>query len=80
MNEQDDHYRDLKRRQKEHMDSVLGRTERSFSPCMHDNCSNCVGTGVGKDGRACIHALSCPCPRCSPYAFSTIRCGSGTLP
>ncbi len=36
-------------------------------PCLHDSCSSCGGTGVRKDsGLFCIHALSCPCPKCSP--------------
>lgn len=35
------------------------------APCMHRNCPNCHGTGVGRMG-TCIHMISCPCPNCSP--------------
>jgi hypothetical protein len=37
--------------------------------CLHQSCPNCHGTGVGKTGLPCVHALSCPCPRCTPYAM-----------
>ena len=37
------------------------------SSCLHDNCSSCGGTGQKKNGLgACIHMISCPCPKCSP--------------
>jgi len=40
---------------------------RRPSRCLHDNCSACGGTGVRKDGLgACVHMISCPCPKCSP--------------
>ncbi len=35
-------------------------------PCLHKQCSECHGTGRKKDGTACIHMISCPCPRCTP--------------
>ncbi len=34
--------------------------------CLHDNCLVCGGTGIKKGGGACIHSLSCSCPKCSP--------------
>jgi len=35
--------------------------------CLHDNCPSCGGTGVKSDGTgACVHMISCPCPKCSP--------------
>lgn len=34
--------------------------------CMHLTCPECHGTGIKPCGGACIHMLSCPCPRCSP--------------
>ena len=55
---------DLKRRQKEHLDAVNGNIPRR--PCLHDQCPSCHGTGVKLDGSACIHEISCPCPKCSP--------------
>jgi hypothetical protein len=36
------------------------------SPCMHDNCSQCHGTGKKDNGEICVHMISCPCPKCSP--------------
>lgn len=36
-------------------------------PCMHKSCPTCGGTGMRKDGLgACIHMISCPCPKCTP--------------
>lgn len=57
---------DLKRRQKQHLDSIIEYQNRDWQPCMHDGCTQCIGTGVRHDGSSCVHALSCPCPRCSP--------------
>lgn len=34
--------------------------------CLHRSCRSCNGTGIRIDGGPCIHALSCPCPRCTP--------------
>lgn len=40
---------------------------KQFSQCLHDNCPTCGGTGIRKDGLgACIHMISCKCPKCSP--------------
>lgn len=36
------------------------------SNCLHDNCPECHGSGVKKEGGACIHFISCPCPKCNP--------------
>lgn len=34
--------------------------------CLHDSCPICNGAGIRKDnGGLCVHALSCPCPKCS---------------
>lgn len=48
-----------------------GKPYREISPtvkqeCLHDKCSECNGTGQRKLGGLCIHALSCPCPKCTP--------------
>jgi hypothetical protein len=38
--------------------------------CLHDNCPSCGGTGVKKNGLgSCIHMISCPCPKCSPFSM-----------
>lgn len=34
--------------------------------CLHDSCSQCKGTGVTSLGHSCVHAISCPCKKCSP--------------
>jgi len=35
--------------------------------CLHASCATCNGTGINKNtGGPCIHAISCPCVKCSP--------------
>lgn len=58
---------DLARRQREHLDAIGADSNANWSPCMHDACPECVGTGVKRDGSSCIHFISCPCPRCTPH-------------
>ena len=58
---------DLQRRQKEHLDNVYRNQNRNWRPCLHDSCPDCLGTGVRRDGGMCIHGISCPCPKCTPY-------------
>lgn len=60
------YYDELRRRQQEHLDNVRDRQYQPWQPCMHDGCSECVGTGIKRDGTPCIHMISCPCPRCRP--------------
>jgi hypothetical protein len=55
--------RGLARRQREHLRQV---TDQNWQPCMHDQCPECHGTGIRRDGGVCVHSLSCPCPKCSP--------------
>lgn len=57
---------DLKRRQEEHLKNIRGNTFCN-AKCMHDLCTQCIGTGVKKDGSLCLHAISCPCHKCTPY-------------
>ena len=61
----DSYAKDLNRRQKEHLDRVYSRDD-DWCPCMHDECSECVGTGIKRDGSPCVHSISCPCPKCNP--------------
>jgi len=61
----EDYERDLKQRQSEHLKNVQGFNQSNWRPCMHDACTQCLGTGVRADGSACIHGISCPCPKCS---------------
>ena len=58
---------DLRRRQREHLDRVRKRGRRKHIPCAHDSCPKCIGTGVDEHGRQCIHYISCPCPKCTPW-------------
>lgn len=39
----------------------------SDNRCLHKNCQECGGTGKKRDGSVCIHMISCPCPKCTPY-------------
>lgn len=41
----------------------------NWRPCLHDGCSQCHGTGVKLDGSTCVHMISCPCPKCTPYSM-----------
>lgn len=38
-------------------------TEANMDRCKHDACSQCHGSGVRSDGTACVHMISCSCPR-----------------
>ena len=66
----DEYERDLRRRQKAHLDAIAaGRESNNWIPCMHDTCPECIGTGRKRDGSMCVHMISCPCPKCSPSSF-----------
>ena len=69
MSAREDYERDLKRRQEEHLRSIPTRYDYAWRPCLHDGCTECVGTGRKKDGSPCIHSLSCQCPKCSPVSM-----------
>lgn len=58
--------RDLKERQRKHLEQVRSSTTQQWRPCMHDECSECYGTGVTRNGGSCVHGISCTCPKCSP--------------
>ena len=62
--DRDAYEQDLRRRQEEHLRSI--GQQKPWQPCMHDACPECVGTGLKRDGSACSHCISCPCPKCSP--------------
>ena len=62
---------DLRRRQREHLERVRRGSGRRATRCLHDGCSKCVGTGVKADGSACVHMISCPCPRCLPATIAS---------
>ena len=57
----------LKRKQKQHLESIQQAKEINWQPCLHDGCLQCHGTGRKLDGSMCVHSISCPCPKCTPY-------------
>ena len=58
--------KELAEKQRNHLKNVYGNKGDNWRPCMHDQCPECFGTGIKIDGSACIHYISCPCPKCSP--------------
>lgn len=58
--------RQLVERQQQHLENVQGTKEGNWQPCMHDQCTDCHGTGIKSNGGICIHGISCPCPKCTP--------------
>lgn len=44
--------------------------KKERSDCLHDSCSECHGTGRRKNGQICIHMISCPCKKCTPFCMS----------
>lgn len=63
----DDYERDLRRRQREHLNNIQGVPP--WQPCAHDACPECIGTGVRRGGGPCVHYLSCSCPKCAATCF-----------
>jgi hypothetical protein len=78
MNE-DDYRKDLARRQQEHLKNVRANRFLNFRPCMNDECPQCIGTGIKQDGTKCLHMMSCPCQKCSPFTFQASGTGSVVL-
>ncbi len=62
----DQYQRNLDERQKKHLDEIKRRQDAAFTPCAHDACTSCHGTGVKVSGEACFHHLSCKCRKCNP--------------
>ena len=62
----EEYEKQLAEKQMNHLENMNHIRERNWRPCMHDQCTQCHGTGVKWDGSACIHSISCPCPKCSP--------------
>ena len=58
--------RDLQKRQEQHLKNVQPFPTYDWSPCLHDSCMACLGTGIKADGSMCIHGISCSCPKCTP--------------
>lgn len=47
-------------------DDFIHETEPQPIQCIHEKCPECHGTGIKRDGTACIHMISCPCKKCTP--------------
>jgi hypothetical protein len=58
---------ELKRKQEEHLQNVDSYLNQNWQPCLHDNCPECKGTGIKLNGGCCVHNISCPCSKCTPY-------------
>ncbi len=71
--DRDQYERDLKERQERHLREIREQG-RYWKPCLHDQCSQCHGTGLTKFG-VCVHALHCDCPKCQPYSFTCTNTG-----
>lgn len=62
----EDYEAELRRKQNQHLDNIANNHKDTWRPCLHDQCTACLGTGVKADGSACIHYISCLCPKCTP--------------
>lgn len=57
--------RELKEKQKAHLEQVRRNIESEWIPCEHDKCNECFGTGINKKGKVCFnHYKNCTCPKC----------------
>lgn len=72
MDNQEQYEKDLAERKRRHLEAVRQGSQRPWQPCMHDQCTQCHGTGVKLDGSTCVHFMSCPCPKCSPTYMGTL--------
>lgn len=43
--------------------------ENTVKECLHKLCKACHGTGSKENGQNCVHMISCPCKKCSPFLF-----------
>ena len=66
----EDYEKDLKKRQEEHLKQV-NNSKTDWKPCLHDECSECHGTGIKLNGGVCFHFISCSCPKCTVYCSAT---------
>ena len=57
---------DLIEKQLNHKQRINDYQNKEWTPCLHDRCPECHGTGKKLTGHACVHFISCPCPKCTP--------------
>lgn len=43
--------------------------QNKSTECLHDKCENCHGTGTTENHEPCVHMISCPCEKCSPFTL-----------
>lgn len=63
--DREEYEKDLKEKRAEHLKNINKRKNPYWSPCLHNDCTLCYGTGKKADGSMCIHFISCPCPKCT---------------
>jgi hypothetical protein len=56
---------ELAKKQKEHLEKIQSNIDYNWKPCLHDQCTQCHGTGIKQDGFFCVHSISCSCPKCT---------------
>lgn len=61
------HINDLTPKERERYDELIKILGKNELDCLHDRCTECSGSGIKKDGGPCVHYISCPCPKCTPF-------------
>ena len=66
-------YEDRMEARNEHLERKWERIEEKLDmkeneECRHDSCDECNGTGTKKNREGCVHLISCPCKKCSPWS------------
>ena len=70
--DRDAYEKDLAEKQKNHLNNV-SRNSDEWTPCSHDECIECLGTGIKRNGSQCVHMISCRCPKCNKNYFRTLN-------
>ena len=65
MKSQQKYEEELAAKKAAHLKKIQDLKKTTFTPCQHDECPECCGTGKKLNGFACIHYLHCTCPKCS---------------
>lgn len=64
MTRKEQYEKDLKKRQADHINRINELNIQDWKPCIHDQCPDCLGTGIKVFGGLCVHSISCDCPKC----------------
>lgn len=56
-------------------ENSVGHPSKTFDKkaCSHEQCSECEGRGIKKDGQPCIHVISCRCRKCYSSLLGDLR-------